>query len=96
MPEPQIMDAEVGVALEDWERIPTHELSALCAEARRRSNGFPPSNSLVVDVWAEVLERRNKEAREREMLLPRDTMPDRTPEEKAELDKFFSTLRGAL
>jgi hypothetical protein len=98
MPEPETMDAEVGVALEDWDGIPTHELPGVCAEARRRANGFPPPNSLVVDAWQEERERRRRAERDRE-LYERATEPPpppKTPEELAEMDAFFKGLRASL
>ncbi len=91
------MDAEIGVAMEDWEGVPTHELSEVCAEARRRAKGFPPPNSLVVDVWGEERHRRDKARRDAELYLQdREPVVERTPEEKAELQKFFDGLRKTL
>lgn len=98
MPEPEIMDAEVGVALEDWEGIPTHELAGACAEARRRANGFPPSNSLVVDAWQEERERRARAERDKALYLRATEPPPKplTEEEKAEMEKFWKQLRASL
>lgn len=98
MPESEIMDAEVGVALEDWEGIPTHELAAACAEARRRANGFPPANSLVVEAWQEVKERRRRDERDRELYerTQEPPAPSKTPEEIAELNRFFAGIRSTM
>jgi hypothetical protein len=98
MPEPEIVDAEVGVALEDWEGIPTHELPGVCTDARRRANGFPPPNSLVVDAWVEERDRRLRVERDRELYerASEPPPPPLTAEQKAEMDQFFSRLRASL
>lgn len=92
------MDAEVGVALEDWEGIPTHELPEVCADARRSANGFPPTNSAVVEAWADLKERRRRAERDRELYerAKEPPAPPKTPEEIAALDKLFAGIRASL
>jgi hypothetical protein len=98
MPEPEIMDAEVGVALEDWDGIPTHELPEVCAEARRGANGFPPSNSAVVDAWQEVREKRRRVERDRELYERTNQLPPppKTPEEIEEINRFFAGIKASM
>jgi hypothetical protein len=98
MPEPEIMDAEVGVAMEDWEGVPTHELPEVCAEARRRAGGFPPSNSTVIEAWQEVKDKRRRQERDQDLYeRPRTPpTPPKTAEELAELNRFFDGLRASM
>lgn len=98
MPDADVMDAEVAVALEDWDGIPTHELAEVCTDARRRANGFPPPNSLVVDAWQAVRDQRKREERDRELYeqAKEPPPPPKTPEELAAMDALFKDIRSKL
>lgn len=96
MPEAAIMDAELGVTMEDWAHIPTHEIPGLCVEARRQCHGFLPSNSLVAELWEEEKHRRFRAEQNRLLYLsPSEAAPEvkRTPEELAEIQKTFEEIR---
>jgi hypothetical protein len=92
-PETEIMDAQVGVAMDDWGDIPTHEIATSCTEARKQSDGFLPPNSLVVNVWTQERNRRDRIERERQLRIKSSPIPDKTPEEKAAIDAFFKGLK---
>lgn len=88
------MEAELGVTLEDWHDIPSHELKTICVEARRRCNGFIPANSLVLDIWDEEKRRRAKAARDKALYFPpRKEIPPRTPEEIEEINKWMGKMK---
>jgi hypothetical protein len=59
-----MMDAEVSVAMEDWQGIPSPRLPEVCAEARKRAEGYIPSNNLVITTWADIRYQEIKRARD--------------------------------
>ncbi len=97
IPEASMMDAEVSVAMEDWQDIPSGRLSEICGEARRRGQGFLPANSLVIDLWAEIWHKEIKAARDRDFQDSlRAVTPQRTEQEKKFIEDFFASARESL
>lgn len=92
-----MMDAEVSVAMEDWQDVPSSRLPEVCAEARRGAQGFIPSNSLVIDTWARIRHQEIKAAREADSRAAMQAVtPERTPEEIAYIESFFASIRASL
>lgn len=97
IPEAAMMDAEVSVAMEDWEDIPSSRLAEVCGEARRRAPGFIPSNASVLTTWASIRHQENKARREADAAESLAAVsPKRTEEEKQYIESFFAGLRREL
>ncbi len=75
IPESEILDAEVAVAMEDWAEIPADRIAGICAEARRTTGDFLPSNGVVIEIWRES-NNRNRPPIVRDLI-------DYTPEREA-------------
>lgn len=51
LPESEALEAEVNLAVSDWEEIPSEHILEVCAQARKSSGAFMASNGLVVELW---------------------------------------------
>ena len=61
-PEPEMLDIEVDLACKDWEEIPTAQIVAVAAEARKQAGEFMPTNGLMAKIWRELKGQRMDEA----------------------------------
>lgn len=52
-PEPEMLDIEIDLAMQDWEEIPTGSIQEIAAEARKQAGEFMPSNGLMAKIWRE-------------------------------------------
>jgi hypothetical protein len=97
IPEATMMDAEVSVAMEDWQDIPSIRLPEVCAEARKQAQGFIPSNSAVITAWAQIRHAEIRAARESDAAAAAATItPKRTQEEVEFIESFFANIRECL
>ncbi len=98
-----MLEYEIGLALQDWEEIPTDRIPEIAAEARKQAGEFMPSNGLMAKIWREIQgdkrEAAQKAIRDANTALylaipPAEILP--TAEEREHLAAGFAALAEDL
>ena len=101
-PEPEMLDIEIDLAMQDWEEIPTGRIVEIAAEARKQAGEFMPSNGLMAKIWREKLGDKREEALKairnentaKYLAPPSKDLP--TPEERAEIARGMADIARKL
>ncbi len=88
-----MFEIEIDLACRDWEEIPTEHIPDVCAEARKRSGSFLPSNGLVATVWRAAQAESRRPKSKPFTALP---APSRTKEEIKAIERLCGDMRNAL
>lgn len=87
------MEAEIDLAMTDWEEIPTAYIPEICAEARKQSGDFMPGNGSVAALWREMRAELRRPKSEPFKALP---AVKRTPEEIKQIEDMCKGVREFL
>lgn len=101
-PEPEMLDIEIDLALQDWEEIPTNSIQEIAAEARKQAGEFMPSNGLMAKIWRERMGDKREEALKairaentaKYLAAPGADVP--TPEERARIAESMAIIARSL
>ena len=93
LPESEALEAEVNLAMTDWEEIPSEHLLAVCAQARKSSGAFLASNGSVVAIWRENQAELRRPKSKPFKAIPK---PEATPEEIDTTAKYLRELGQSI
>ena len=107
LPDGDLLDAEVNLAMEDLKEIPDSALSGAFQEALASGGGFLPGNGLIVKCWRSQRGNNHEEAlrairianTKRYLNIPPPETKEEIPMKEldpAERDAMLESLRKAL